>query len=390
MNINKPSSIIARARLLRADPKTLQLRRNKATTIFLIAVALLLGYVSYQIVRPFLTAIAWAIILAVIFNPVHQRCRRAFKNEGVSALVSTVLALLIAVLPLVLLGVAIAREATLGYRMVSGALAEHGDLTTAISQMRGVGPAWQWVQERLAQWDVDLNATINDGLRRLGGFAFGITKGLFTNLASFLLNVGIVAFTLYFFFRDGDRILLNLRRIFPIQAPTINGIFTLISEVVRATVNGVALISLAKGLLAGLALWALGIPSPALWGAVGAIASVIPVLGIALVWVPAAIYLLLAGAPIKALLLTIWGATALSFIDNLLYPVLVSGQVRLHKLLVFFSALGGLAVFGLLGFVLGPVVATLTLMLIEVASEYYSGRAETVAEATTEVRKQNE
>lgn len=379
-----------RAGPLRLDPKALQLRRNKATTVFMIAVALLLAYLSYQIIRPFLTAIAWAMILAVVFDPVHQRCRRALKHEGVSALVSTLLTLLIAVLPLVLLGMAIAREATAGYRMVAGALEQNGDLTTTLSQMRGVGPAWQWLQAKLGQWDVELNTVVNDGLRRLGGYVFGLTKGIFTGLASFLLNVGIVAFALYFFFRDGPTILTNLRRIFPIQADTINSIFRLLNDVVRATVNGVAVISLAKGLLAGVAFWALGIHSPALWGAVAAIASVVPVLGVALVWVPAAVYLLVAGFPIKALILTIWGATALSFIDNLLYPILVSGQVRLHTLLVFFSALGGLVVFGLLGFVLGPVVAMLSLMLIEVASEYYSGRAETVAEATAEVRTQGD
>jgi predicted PurR-regulated permease PerM len=368
----------------------LQLRRNKATTVFLIVVAALLAYLSYQIIHPFLTAIAWAMILAIVFDPVHQRCRHIIKRENVSALVSTLLALLIAVLPLVLLGMAIAREATLGYRMMAGALEQNGDLTTTISQMRGVGPAWQWVQAQLAQWDVDLNSMINNGMRRLGSFAFSLTKGLFTGLASFLLNIGIVAFTLFFFFRDGPQILTNLRHIFPIQAQTINNIFTLISDVVRATVNGVAVISLAKGLLAGVAFWVLGVHSPVLWGAVGAIASVVPVLGIALVWVPAAIYLLLAGLPFKALLLTIWGVTALSFVDNLLYPVLVSGQVRLHTLLVFFSALGGLAVFGLLGFVLGPVIAMLSLMLIEVASEYYSGRADTIAEAAAEVRTQKD
>lgn len=364
----------------------MQLRRGKATTIFLLAVAALLAYLSYQIIHPFLPALAWAIILAIVFDPLHRRCRQAFRHEGVSAIISTALTLLIAVLPLILLGMAIGREATQGYRMVAGSLEQNGDLTTTLSHMRGIGPAWQWLQAKLGQWDVDLNSVSKQSLQRIGGYLFGLTKGLFTGVASFLLNVGIVTFALYFFFRDGQTILAHLRRIFPIEAETINNIFDLIGDVVRATVNGVAVISLAKGLLAGLAFWALGIHSPALWGAVGAIASVVPVLGIALVWVPASVILLLTGSPVKALLLTIWGATALSFIDNLLYPLLVSGQVRLHTLLVFFSALGGLAFFGLLGFVLGPVVAMLSLMLIEVASEYYSGRAVNMAEATTEAR----
>ena len=148
----------------------------------------------------------------------------------------------------------------------------------------------------------------------------------------------------------------------------------MVADVVRASINGVVGISLIKGLLAGLAFWLLGVPSPALWGVVGAVASLIPVVGIALVWVPAALLLWLKGFAIKALILAIWGATVLSFIDNILYPFLAQGEVRLHTLLVFFSAMGGLAVFGFLGFVLGPVVTLLAVTLVKVASEYYSGR----------------
>jgi predicted PurR-regulated permease PerM len=130
--------------------------------------------------------------------------------------------------------------------------------------------------------------------------------------------------------------------------------------------------SLIKGVLAGLAFWVLGLPAPALWGAAGAIASVVPVFGISLVWVPAALVLWVQGMPVQALLMVIWGSTVLSLIDNLLYPILVRSQVRLHTLVVFISTLGGLRVFGFLGFVLGPIVATLALNLIDVASEYYS------------------
>lgn len=363
------------------------LTRNTATTIFLIVVAALLAYLCYQIIQPFLTAIAWATILAVVFEPMHRRVQQALKRESLSAGVSTALATLIAVLPLALLGFAIAREAAQGYKQITAGIGSGTDPSTAISQVPVIGHAWQWLQAHFRQSGIDLSSVAGDAVQRAGDVAFTLAKGTITNLSSFVLNVVLVIFILFFFFRDGRLILHHLQRIVPIKSETAYEIYSLIGEVIRAAVNGVVVIGLVKGTLAGLAFWVLGVHSPVLWGTVGAFASVIPVVGISIVWVPATFVLLLQGHAIKALLLAIWGLTALSLADNILYPILVGGQVRLHTLLVFFSALGGLAVFGFLGFVLGPVVATLAVMLIEMASEYYSGGAETVAEAVERAKE---
>ena len=359
-------------------------KRNTATTVFLAAVGLLLGYLCYQIVRPFLVAIAWATILAVVFEPLHQRVRGAFRRESLSAGVSTAVVILVAVLPFVLLGVTVAREVAQGYRQVAAGVSEGASPETAISQMPGVGPAWQWVQARLGEWGIELDSVADDALRRGGEFALGAVKGTVTNVSHFILNIVLVAFTLFFFFRDGPLILRSLQRASPIRTEAAYQTYGLISGVIRAAVNGVVVIGIVKGLLAGLAFWALGVPSPALWGTVSAFASVIPMVGPAVVWVPAAAVLALQGHPVKALVLAAWGVTVLGLIDNVLYPILVRGQVRLHTLLVFFRALGGLAVFGFLGFVLGPVVVTLAVTLVEVASEYYSGQAATDSEAVGE------
>jgi predicted PurR-regulated permease PerM len=369
------------------ERRRVKLVKNPATTVFLLAVAVLLAYLSYRIARPFLGAIAWATILAVVFDPVHRRVRGALKRDSLSALASTVITVLVAVVPFVLLGFAIAREAAQGYKQVAATVESGADPATAISQMPMVGAAWQWLQEHFRQWDIELNALAGEVAQRAGELALGLVKGTITNVSSFVLNIVLVAFTLFYFFRDGRQILFNLQRIVPIRSETAYKVYDLIGDVIRAAVNGVVVIGLIKGLLAGLAFWALGIHSPVLWGTASAFASVIPVVGPSVVWAPAAIVLALQGHFIKGLLLAIWGLTALSLIDNLLYPILVGGYVRLHTLLVFFSALGGLALFGFLGFVLGPVVATLTVTLIEVASEYYSGGTETVAEAAEEVKE---
>jgi len=352
----------------------LKLRRNTATTVFLLLVSVLIAYLSFQIIKPFLEAIAWAAILAVVFAPLHARVKTKIKRPDLSALTSTVLTTLVAILPLIFLGLAISREVAIGVQQVRANAARVNDWETAITQTRYLGPAWQWLQAHFKDFEEDANALLSNAAQRVGAGAVNVFKGAITNVSSFVFNLVLVAFTLFFFFRDGPAIIVALKRAVPIEPEAADEICGVLAEVVRASVNGVVVISLIKGLLAGLALWVLGVPSPALWAAVGAVASLIPVVGIALVWVPASLVLWMQGYALKALLLAIWGATVLSLIDNILYPILVRGQVRLHTLLVFFSAMGGLAVFGFLGFVLGPVITTLAVTLVSVASDYYSGK----------------
>ncbi len=352
----------------------LKLRRNTATTTFLAIVGVLLAYLCFQIASPFLEAIAWAGILAIVFAPMHARLGRFIKNADLCALASTLLTTLVAVLPLLVLVLVISREVALGVGQIKTSAANIKDWEATLTQTRYVGPTWQWVQVHFKSFEGDANELLSNAAQRVGAVAVSVFSGALTNISEFLFNVVMVAFTVFFFFRDGAKIVGYLKRALPIEAETADEIGAMIADVVRASINGVVIISLLKGLLAGLAFWVLGVPSPALWGAVGAVASLIPLVGIALVWVPATLLLWVKGAALKALILAVFGLTVVGLIDNILYPYLARGEVRLHTLLIFFSAMGGLAVFGFLGFVLGPVVALLAEQLVEVASEYYSGR----------------
>lgn len=349
----------------------LRLRRSWASTIFLLAVGVLLAYLCYQLARPFMTAIIWALILAVIFSPVHRDLRAGLKNENFSAVVSTLVTMLVGVLPLIWLGTAIAREAQQGYQLLQAHLASEGNLTDTTGRIEWLGPVWEWVQRQLARWEIDTNGLAAQAAQYVGELAVALARGTITNLSAFIVNLVLAGFSLFFFFRDGPRILAKLQRLLPLEMATSGSIYELIGQVIRAAIFGVVVMSLIKGVLAGLAFWALGLHSPALWGAAAAVVSVIPVFGASLVWGPAVVVLWAQGHAIKALILAIWGLTALSLIDNFLYPLLVGTRVRLHTLVVFFSTLGGVGYFGFLGFFLGPIIATLMLALIEVASEYY-------------------
>jgi predicted PurR-regulated permease PerM len=170
---------------------------------------------------------------------------------------------------------------------------------------------------------------------------------------------------MYYLFRDGETIVNNLRGVLPLNKSQSERIFARTQEVVSASVYGVVTIAMIQGLLGGLAFWLLGLPSPVLWAVLMTFVCMIPVAGSFMVWVPLAIYLILSGHWTKAIILLAWGAFVVSTIDNFVRPKLIKNQTKLHELFVFFSVLGGMSVFGILGIVLGPVVLAITLGLLD-------------------------
>jgi predicted PurR-regulated permease PerM len=171
---------------------------------------------------------------------------------------------------------------------------------------------------------------------------------------------------MYYLFRDGERLRAAAYDIMPLSDDKAHEILNRTGEVIGASVYGVLVIAVVQGVLGGLAFWVLGLPSPLLWGVVMIFLSMIPMLGAFIVWVPAAIYLVLTGDWGKAIMLAVWGALVIGSVDNFLRPKLVGERTRLHELLVFFSVLGGLQVFGVLGIVLGPVIVAITIALLDV------------------------
>ncbi len=171
---------------------------------------------------------------------------------------------------------------------------------------------------------------------------------------------------MYYLFRDGERMRTAAYDMVPLSGAQAREIFDRTGEVISASVYGVLVIAVIQGVLGGLAFWVLGIPSPLLWGVVMIFLSMIPMLGSFIVWVPAAIFLAITGHWVSAVILTVWGALVIGSVDNFLRPKLVGERTRLHELLVFFSVLGGLQVFGVLGIVLGPVIVAITIALLDV------------------------
>jgi predicted PurR-regulated permease PerM len=200
-----------------------------------------------------------------------------------------------------------------------------------------------------------------------------ISKGL-TSGASAVVSVSVAVivellitlFALFYFFRDRRPALRGLRSLVPLSEDETDAVFVRVKDTIYATVYGTLTVALVQGCLGGLMFWVLGLPAALLWGTVMAVLAVVPVLGAFVVWVPAALFLLLEGSWGKALILAAWGVLVVSLVDNLLYPVLVGQRLRLHTLPVFIAIVGGLALFGSAGVVLGPVTLAVTVALVEI------------------------
>ena len=310
--------------------------------------------------RPFISVLAWAVVLVIVFYPVHQRLKSRIGRPSLSALVSCVLVVLLAVLPLTVLTMAAAEELSKAIpnlpAQISGLMHPQ---TTVLGRVSG------WVQGRFGVDTLRTQQFLADQLQRSSQFLLGLSLSLVGNIASGIVKAFFVIFTMYYLFRDGDRIVSKLPAALPLERRQSEAIISRTREVVSASVYGIVVIASLQGLLGGIAFWVLGIPSPLLWAVLMTFVCMIPVLGSFLVWLPLALYLAATGHWTKAILLVIWGALVISTIDNFLRPKWMKNQTRLHELLVFFSVLGGISVFGLLGIILGPVILAITLGLLQ-------------------------
>ena len=310
--------------------------------------------------RPFIGVLAWAVVLVIVFYPVHDRLAGRIGRRSLSALLSCIVVVLIAVIPLTLITVALAEE-------LAKVLP---NLPTQLSQVMNpqasvVGRIADWIQRRFGVDPTRSQQFMIEQLQRSGQFMLGFSVSLVGNIAGGIVKAFFVLFTMYYLFRDGDKIVNNLPAALPLKREQSEVIIARTQEVVSASVYGVVSIAALQGLLGGLAFWILGVPSPLLWAVLMGFVCMIPMLGSFLVWAPIAIYLAVNGYWARAIGLALWGALVISLVDNFLRPRLIKNQTKLHELFVFFSVLGGISVFGLLGIVLGPVVLAITLGLLQ-------------------------
>lgn len=329
--------------------------RRHIQTLVLLAMTAGGLYLCYRLALPFLTAFAWALALAVVCTPLHRRVEAKVKNRTLAALVSvmTVGAVVLGLATFV--GQRLVQEAGKGTELVV-AKVESGEWRHALEAHPRLAPVADWLERQNPTQTVKTVAT----WMTTTGASF--VQGSLVELLGLVLTF----YLLFFFLRDRRTALERLRALSPLTRAEMDRVCVRVGDTIHATIYGTLAVAAAQGLLGGLMFWWLGLPSPFLWGVVMFLLAVVPVLGAFVIWVPAALFLALDGHWGKALILVGWGAAVVGTVDNLLRPVLVGKRLKLHTVLAFISAFGGLLLFGAAGLILGPVVLAVTAVLLEI------------------------
>ncbi|MFZ6184281.1 AI-2E family transporter [Nannocystis pusilla] len=340
------------------DDETDAGRREQARRLVLLAAVVGAFYLCWLMLEPFVEVLLWAGVLTLTFGPVHRRILARVRRPDLSAGLSTVSVVVLIGAPMGLVTWAIAREIAPAVGMLQTVF---GQLLDPESEL--TGPAMRWLGRHvdLAQ----LRQQISEQLRALGMQLANRTLGVLGDVLGLFIRALFVVFVMYYLFRDGRMVRDAMASAIPLHDRQTREILRRIGEVVGASVQGVLVIATLQGVLGGLAFAVLGVPSAIIWGVAMIFLSLVPLAGAFVVWIPAAIYLVVSGAWIKGILLALWGVLVISLVDNFLRPRLVGKRAKLHELFIFFAVLGGLQVFGLIGLVLGPVVLAIALSLFE-------------------------
>lgn len=334
-----------------------ELARQRSTTLLFYGCVLLLGYLLYQLFEPFLRPLAWAAIFAAFFHSQHKQLEQRF-GRSTAASISTAAVALIIVVPFVLLVMAFIQEATQTLESVDLAAGSSNGFARAQRW-------WGWLQtQRFGREIPDLETVLTQARTRIAAIVAEMVGIILRNIAVLLVNVIIMLFALFFFFRDGDAIMGRIRRVLPFDPSFREGRIRETAQLIQASISSGLLVALVQGAIGGLAFAVLGLGAPVFWGVIMAFFSLLP-LGAWIVWTPAAIWLLVTGETGRGIALLAIGAGGISLIDNFLRPYLLSGRTQMNGLLVFISLLGGIAAFGLIGLVLGPVVMATAISFVD-------------------------
>lgn len=343
------------------------MKKEHIGTIVFAAVVLVLAYLFYIIYRPFLKPMIWGAVFAGMFYPLNARIGRKLRRKNIRAVLMSIIVVALIGVPAVFLSIGLIGEVVNVAPKFSAAVAS-GKLDMVFRP-----EAFGWnakIKEALNPFvdvsTLDIESMISSNLQRLSSFLLGQLSNLVGNISLAIFNLSLSVLSMFFFFRDGDRMLIRLRELMPMSEDFKDSLTVRVKEVIRASVYGGVLVAGIQGALGGVLFWALGLPSPIFWGGMMALLSLLPLVGPWFVYLPAAAFFFLSGSYVRGIILLAVGIVIVSQSDNLVRPLIIGGRTKIPTLLLLFSIIGGIKVFGLLGLVLGPVIASSVLAFLEV------------------------
>lgn len=332
---------------------------------FILLAAVTYGF--FVILKPFFYPLFWAAILASIFYPVYKKIKDKTKSPSLSSALTLVVILVIIVLPLILISALVVKETVDLY----GAAANNsGQITSDIQNFLNA------VQKNPITQKLQLNQVfsaeqLTELAQKFSGYILTSVGVITQNSLMFIAMFVIMFYALFFFVRDGEKLLRQLMHLCPLGDRYEKILYEKFTSTVRATIKGTMTVGLIQGILGFLMFAAAGIKGSVIWGVLMVIMACIPAVGTYFIWLPVAIAQIIIGNTGTGIGMILFGSLVIGTIDNFLRPILVGRDSQLHPLLVLFSTLGGIATFGISGFVIGPVIASLLLAFWEMYDEYY-------------------
>jgi predicted PurR-regulated permease PerM len=344
--------------------------QQRRSLIFLFILLAALLPILVRIAWPFLTAIVLASIIAIIMNPVKEWLCVRLGRAGLATILTTFATIAILGIVLTVVGFTLTREVTTLYEEFSQNSLREGDwpaLVTATSN-RIVDA----LATRLPINKEAIQTELMNGMKAVSGYLVGNIGLAFSEITHFLVTGLMVTIILYCLLKWGEDWVARILSLTPLDTAIAGNLIKAIHSSVVANVNGTLAVVAAQGVLLYLGFWFLGMRSPLLWGAIGGLFSIIPVVGASLVWGPVVIGFLIMGAYWKALILCLWAALVVGSADNVLRSIIVGKHEKQHPMLIAFAAIGGTYAFGILGILLGPLVISLTAALVKEINQLIS------------------
>lgn len=334
---------------------TLPVKTVDRAFFFLLLLAVTLAF--YGLIAEFVKPIFWAVVLALMFYPMQSWLLGVIRDRpSLGALITTLTIVVAVLIPVFLLVLAVAQEAASIVQDL-----EAGNISPQV--------AMAWLQERippltglLDRFGVEpeqLREGLSAGAVASGKWIASHALIIGQSTLTFFLQLFVMLYLLFFFIRDGAHILQRVRQAQPLEDTLARQLSSRFATVARATLKGTFLIGAIQGFIGGVAFWMLDLRAPLLWGAMMAVFSLVPAVGPAIVWLPAAVILIATGAWVKGLILIVIGSVVIGLADNLLRPALVGRDVGLPDYIILLSTLGGISMFGVSGVLIGPIIAAL-------------------------------
>ncbi|MFH1291928.1 MAG: AI-2E family transporter [bacterium] len=339
----------------------------KLRTILFFGLLAFITIAFFYVIKPFLLPVFWAAVIASIFYPIHLKLARHLKMKNLSAMITLLFVFIIIVIPLTLLSSLLIKESL--------------DLYAAIDNNKGqiignVQETVNWVKNNTLTKNLNIDeemlvSKFSDVTKTITSFIFIRLKNLTQNSLLFVAMFIIMFYTLFYFLRDGQDMLKKLMYLSPLGDKNERMLYNKFTSTARAAIKGTLIIGVVQGFLGSIIFIIAGVEGALVWGIIMIVAAAVPGVGSSIVWLPAGIIMLIAGNVWQGMVIIIFGATVIGTIDNLLRPLLIGKDTNMHPLLILFSTLGGIVMFGISGFIIGPIVAALLLSMWEMYAHHY-------------------